>query len=255
MNASMTPTDTIAATSERSFMRKGYEIGYQLLSMSSDEENIIGDAILKNVPAISRLADVGCADARLAERLLQDCNDFVIVEPNPILFSLAVSRLQGRCRVTALNDVFPCDIGINDLIVFAHVLYHVDESQWIATFQQLRLGLAPGGVLAIALWNRDSEARQLALSHSGFDRWLCAFEDLERYGQALAEVGLVRCASDTLTPLIKPHSIPAAKAILEFLLGDGIQRVGHAIIERECRRLVETGLTNRQTLCFFRKAS
>jgi len=235
----------------RFFMGSEYALGYELLSVCSLEDRHIPAALDQCMSLRGRLLDIGCADGRITAAIAAHFGEVDVIEPNPLLYSLAMSRLShGRYRLRGTNDTVAPYSGPYELILASHMLYHVAIEGWGAFFSAMAQQLDASGEIAVILWDRDSEARQLTLGKAP-NRWLCCTEDLYERQERIEKCGLHLRVSHSFTPAIRPSTIVAARLILRFLLGRASHSSSDDDMEAMSQRILNHGLSNQQTLTVF----
>ena len=259
------PAVNLSLAPDRFFMSRDYALDYLAHSISSSEEYILPhailDTVLKKNQSPRSILDIGSADGRLTQRIAQSAEHLTIFEPNPILFSLAVSRLSFAAKTTLLshNLSFPghsqLSIPRADLIIASHVLYHVTRPEWPRFFVKISSRLRSSGIFVATLWNKNSDAQKLAAAVAP-GHWVSTAEDLDGARDILHEAKLTLFAKTDVNPLIKTYSEEAATRVRRFLVGrrskdgDGHQLAVFNEIENT---VLEIGLNNSQTIFFLKK--
>lgn len=151
-----------------------YIIGYEILNQCSNEEDllagVIEDVVFTRLRRRDMWVDLGAGNGRLTLRLAAGFTRRIVVEPDPILYSMAryavLSRFPGS---VVLRDELPAVLervrdGC-DVILLSHVFYHLEKDDWQGLITRLFGKLTPGGALVIVLWNRQSEAYEIAVKY------------------------------------------------------------------------------------------
>jgi SAM-dependent methyltransferase len=210
----------------RFFLQREYAFGYLLFSMSSNEEEVIGNSIRKALPSAvkhSSCLDIGAADGRISRLYAKDMNVYEAFEPNPLLFSLLKSRFDSRANVRLRNLCFSpqsvTKIKKFDVVVCCHVFYHINPADWERTIAKIGRLLRKGGSFINVLWSVSSDVRMVAEKVTP-NRWICVAEDFLSDNKAWFEQCRLRLKSrEHLRPEIQAHSREAAAEIADFLVG------------------------------------
>ena len=244
-------------TGDRFFLRTEYALGYIALSICSAEEWLLGRALRKvlrnHLPNAKTLLDIGCADGRLTLAIAKEFEIVSFYEPNPTLFSFAVSRLSRSVRLeTAANQTFPprnLSHQQFDAVLCSHVLYHIEPDRWDHFFRCVAKVTVPGGVLIAVLWNANSIARQMSL-RANPNRWLTSAADLMAMEPALRRAGFQILDRVEEAPVVRAHTRDCANLVSNFLLGEyaatgkNVAEVAQELGEMLCG----TGLRNSQDI-------
>jgi hypothetical protein len=247
----------------RFFMNSHYAFGFSCLSISSDEERLLGgalrNAIADNLDQVNCAFDIGCADGRLARNVFSAANELVCWEPNPILYSFAVSNLahlEGSVR--CINSSFSVDdeqdLGKGSCILLSHVLYHIREERWHEVFLAVKKILTSQGICVVVLWNKDSEARMISQSID-VGRWLCDAEQFIKVMSGYTDLGLQITSVVDLDISIQPHTLDMAHAISQFLVGHAKSDTPETkeAFEKLDQKLLSSGINNSQSIIVLRR--
>jgi SAM-dependent methyltransferase len=232
-------------------MGSEYALGYELLSVCSLEDRHIPATVEQCMSLGGRLLDIGCADGRITAAIAEHFEEVDVIEPNPLLYSLAMSRLRnGSYRLRGANDTLDPYSGPYELILASHMLYHVAIEGWASFFSNMARQLDTAGEIAVILWDRDSEARQLTLDKAPH-RWLCCTEDLYERLEQIGKCGLRLRGTHRFIPVIQPSTLMAARLILRFLLGRASHNSSDEDLDALEQRMLKHVLSNQQTLAVF----
>lgn len=104
--------------------------------------------------------DAGAGTGKLTAWLAARFAKVIGVEPNP---SLAAEFRTTCPKATLLTDtILAANPRVSaDFILCSHVFYYIPRTEWEATLRQLLSWLAPGGILAIAIQNPDSDCMRM----------------------------------------------------------------------------------------------
>ena len=157
----MTETDTHArglSAAPIDPLRYGY---------SGVDRGEVTDRLLKVIPGMSRLLDVGCGTGTITWNLQQLLKvEAIGIEPNPDRAEAA--RARGlNVRDDVLSAKLLADLGLFDVILFADVLEHLVDP--VSVLQIARSGLKPGGVIVVSVPNVAHWTIRLNLALGRFD--------------------------------------------------------------------------------------
>ena len=103
-----------------------------------------------------RALEIGCADGRLTESLLERCDEVVALDTS----HRAVTAAQARApRAVVLQGMAPADLpaGPFDLVLLSEVGYFLTPLELVATLRRCAASLAPGGELVLCHWQHPTE--------------------------------------------------------------------------------------------------
>jgi SAM-dependent methyltransferase len=102
-----------------------------------------------------RVLEVGCADGRLTEELVERCDDLVALDTSSRAVVAARRRVPGA---TVLQGAAPADLppGPFDLVVLSEVGYFLTPLELVATLRRLEASLAPGGEVVLCHWQHPT---------------------------------------------------------------------------------------------------
>lgn len=168
---------------------------------------------------VSRLArrnvfiDAGAGTGKLTAWLQPHFQQTIAIEPNSSLRE----ELQATCvgaQVVATPIVEAQPDALADFILCSHVFYYIDRHHWGANLQALTRWLAPGGVLAIALQNPDTDCMRMLRHFTGEAFDLASLGTA--CGNSAAEQFEVRI--ETVEAHVQTDSSQAAYTIAEFMM-------------------------------------
>ena len=103
-----------------------------------------------------RALEIGCADGRLTEALLERCDQVVALDTS----HRAVTAAQERAPSAAvMQGMAPADLpaGPFDLVLLSEVGYFLTPLELVATLRRCERSLAPGGELLLCHWQHPTE--------------------------------------------------------------------------------------------------
>jgi LmbE family N-acetylglucosaminyl deacetylase/SAM-dependent methyltransferase len=103
-----------------------------------------------------RALEIGCADGRLTEALLERCDQVVAIDASHRAVAAARDRVPGAVveQGTAPADLPP---GPFDLVLLSEVGYFLTPLELVATLRRCEASLAPGGELVLCHWQHPTE--------------------------------------------------------------------------------------------------
>jgi SAM-dependent methyltransferase len=103
-----------------------------------------------------RALEVGCADGRLTEELVERCDDLVALDTSGRAVASARRRVPGA---TVQQGAAPADLppGPFDLVVLSEVGYFLTPLELVATLRRLEASLAPGGEVVLCHWQHPTQ--------------------------------------------------------------------------------------------------
>ena len=102
-----------------------------------------------------RVLEVGCADGRLTEALLERSDEVVALDTS----HRAVEAARARApKATVVHGVAPADLppGPFDLVVLSEVGYFLTPLELLGTLRRCEAALAPGGELVLCHWQHPT---------------------------------------------------------------------------------------------------
>jgi SAM-dependent methyltransferase len=157
--------------------------------------------------------DAGAGNGQLTGWLAPRFRKTIAIEPNPSFRE----GLQRSCRGVELLPVPIAQARPNaqaDFILCSHVFYHIDRDHWAENLRSLASWLRPGGVLAVALQNHETDCMRMLRHFTGEEF------DLGALGRAFANdaQGQFDVRMETVEAHIQTDSFEAAYLIAEFIL-------------------------------------
>jgi hypothetical protein len=159
------------------------------------------------------MIDAGAGNGKLTTWFIPRFQQIVAIEPNPSLeVALRESCPSIRVLPTTITAATPSVEA--DFILCSHVFYYIPQSEWEANLERLISWLAPGGVLAVALQNTETDCMRMLKHFMGqrFD-----LGELCRLAQSRSRAQLpVRI--ETVPAYIQTDDVNTAGTIAEFIL-------------------------------------
>ena len=185
------------------------------LSCTDQKEKAMAflDNEVKLLPGKGTFIDVGAGTGKLTAHFAPSFRHTVAIEPNPLL----VSELRTNCPGVTILQKNLNKAAVEqraDFVLCSHVFYYLPLNLWLQSLDQMAGWLAMGGVLEIALQNRDTDCMKM-LNHflnQRFDLAGLAAQFANRAGQLFA-VSLM-----TVPATIRTASLQEACCVAEFML-------------------------------------
>ncbi len=103
-----------------------------------------------------RALEIGCADGRLTESLLERCDEVVALDTS----HRAVTAARARApRAVVVQGITPDDLpaGPFDLVLLSEVGYFLTPLELVASLRRCSASLTPGGELVLCHWKHPTE--------------------------------------------------------------------------------------------------
>lgn len=146
-----------------------YRRAFQIFLAHTNEKTVIHSWLTRLVgglPTRELLIDAGAGSGQLTATLLPWFRRTIAIEPSPYLREpLQQNCPQAEVLTTTIRAAQPGDAG--DLVLCSHVLYYIDEAEWLAQLECLASWLASGGVLAVILQSPDCGCTELLAHFTG----------------------------------------------------------------------------------------
>ncbi len=157
--------------------------------------------------------DAGAGNGKLTGWLQARFGRTIAIEPNPTL----VNELRKACPTVEVlpRPILEAEPGARaDFVLCSHVFYYLDRLLWADHLRRLAGWLRPGGVLAVALQNPNTDCMGLLRHFTGKQF------DLGALARAFAAEAADRFAvrTDTVEAHIETESFEPAYVIAEFML-------------------------------------
>ncbi len=156
--------------------------------------------------------DAGAGTGKLTTWLSDRFTTVIGVEPNP---SLAAEFRTACPKATLLPDtIVAAAPGVSaDFILCSHVFYYIPRQEWEANARHLISWLAPGGVLAIAIQNPDTDCMRMV------NHFIGRRVDLRELAATVSVPnGPYDVRLDTVQAYIRTDDLQTACEVAEFIL-------------------------------------
>jgi len=150
----------------KSFHSQSEEYGdnFEFLLAHTDEKQKsiawLTEAV-EQLPLKRQFIDAGAGNGTITQVLVPYFAHTTALEPNLELRQ----QLQTNCPEITIHPNFIMDADIPsaqaDFILCSHVLYYVEQTQWLAHIEKLATWLAPEGVLVLMLQHHASDCMQM----------------------------------------------------------------------------------------------
>ena len=193
-----------------------YTRAFTVFLAHTDQKDKANSWLKKEVSALARrdvFIDAGAGTGKLTAWLQPWFSTTIAIEPNPSLRA----ELQNTCSVT---EILPVPIiearpsVLADFVLCSHVFYYIDPAVWTEHVRTLAAWLRPGGVLAVALQNHDTDCMRMLSLFTGetFDlRELAKAFTNDASGEFDVRIDLVEAN-------IRTDTFESAYIISEFML-------------------------------------
>jgi ubiquinone/menaquinone biosynthesis C-methylase UbiE len=165
------------------------------------------------LPQRNVMIDAGAGTGKLTSQFVHRFQRVVAIEPNPsLLTELTASCPSAKVIPTNISDANPAEQA--DFILCSHVFYYIPQPEWHITLDRLIDWLAPGGVLAVAIQNPDTDCMRMLYHFVGSRGDL---RDLQVAAESAAR-GRYQVRLETVRARIQTDNLETACQIAEFLL-------------------------------------
>jgi SAM-dependent methyltransferase len=171
------------------------------------------DGLVQSLPARRVFVDAGAGNGQVTAWFLNQFERTIAIEPSPSL-SADLGRSCPSVELIPLKilDARPAVQG--DFVLCSHVLYYIDQVEWLATLTRTASWLTPSGVLAVVLQNHETDCMRMLEAFHGrrFDLAALAQEFESKHGQSY-QVERQLVPAEVTTP-----DFDSAYTIAEFML-------------------------------------
>src|SRR5579871_3804920 len=115
---------------------------------------------IERLPRRATFIDAGAGNGQLTARLVPRFDQVIAIEPNSSL----VQELRTTCPTAKVIDRTIADAtppAQADFILCSHILYYLPLEEWLPNTMRLADWLNPGGVLAIAIQNPNTDCMKM----------------------------------------------------------------------------------------------
>ncbi|MFN0051148.1 MAG: class I SAM-dependent methyltransferase [Planctomycetales bacterium] len=171
-------------------------------------------AEIARLPRRHTLIDAGAGNGQLTARLAPQFEKVIAIEPNPSLVQeLRVACPSAEIIERTITQGFPSSQA--DFIICSHILYYIPRAEWLINTQRLTGWLHPGGVLAIAIQNPQTDCMQMVRHFIGGELDGLAQLQAEFSSQSTPDF---EARFETVTAHIETTDLETACRIAEFIL-------------------------------------
>jgi hypothetical protein len=142
------------------------------------------DGLVQSLPARRVYVDAGAGNGQVTAWFIDAFERTIAIEPSPSL-SADLRRNCPTAEVLPVKILEARPAAPADLILCSHVLYYIQQGEWLPTVARMASWLAPGGTLAIVLQNHETDCMRMLQAFHGqrFDLSLLAQEFDRKHGQ------------------------------------------------------------------------
>lgn len=169
--------------------------------------------LVKMLPSRHVFIDVGAGNGKVTSWFIDSFDQTIAIEPNESLRAeLKKNCPQIEVLPERILDAKIADSG--DFVLCSHVLYHIDDGEWMFILERLASWLSLNGVLVVVLQHHKSECMQM-LQH--FFDWRFDLTALARTFQS--EKGdRYEVAIETVPAHVTTLDFNSAYTVAEFML-------------------------------------
>lgn len=116
--------------------------------------------VVNKLPFRRQFIDAGAGNGILTQPLTPYFAHTTALEPNRELRR----QLQQNCPGISIQPDFIMDAELSihaDFILCSHVLYYIEQTQWLAHIEKLATWLAPDGILVLMLQHHESDCMHM----------------------------------------------------------------------------------------------
>jgi SAM-dependent methyltransferase len=182
---------------------------------NTDQKEKASEWLDREVGSLARrrtAIDAGAGTGKLTAWLAGRFGTVTGVEPNPSL----AAEFRAACPSATLvpDTIVGAEPGAADFVLCSHVFYYIPRAEWEANARKLIGWLDPGGVLAVALQNPDTECMRMV------DHFVGGRFDLGDLATVAASApgGPYDVRLDTVEAHVRTDDLRTACQIAEFVL-------------------------------------
>ncbi len=191
-----------------------YHQSFKTFLSHTDQKDKALDWLRREINALpkrERMIDAGAGNGKLTSLFVKRFQSVTAVEPNPTL----VADLQKACptvQVVTGNILNAAVEGNADFVLCSHVFYYIPKKEWVAHLLTLLGWLTPGGVMAAAVQNPNTDCMQMARHFHGQQ------VDLTELVSASVATGQYESRIETVQASIVAPDLDTACRVAEFIL-------------------------------------
>lgn len=171
------------------------------------------DHIVDGLPRKRVFIDAGAGNGKVTAWFAPTFEQTIALEPNASLRA----ELEQTCPDAEVlpHPVLEARPGRpGDLVLCSHVLYYIDDDEWMATIEKLASWVAPGGSLTVIIQHHNSDCMKML--DRFFDRHFNLEKTAEKFRRQNGSGFEVRF--DTVASKITAPDFHSACTIAEFML-------------------------------------
>ncbi len=153
-----------------------YDLGFQTFLTHTTQKLSACNAILAATDKghLQTLLDIGAAEGTLTGMIANNFDNIYIIEPNDVFAAQAAHRFPPATVICKNIEDVPDDGSIRaDVILVAHVLYHIQPKEWGRFFQAASRFLKDDGQIIVLLQHQDTDYMHifdaLGVAHTNLD--------------------------------------------------------------------------------------
>lgn len=173
------------------------------------------EQLARQLPRKEVFIDAGAGNGSATAWLAGEFQRAIAIEPSPYL----CEELRRRCpavdiHTATIREAQPAAPG--DLVLCSHVLYHIEQAEWLDHLEKLASWLAPAGTLVVALTRPEADTMRMLAHFSGRRFDLAGLA--ERFRASAGAAYAVEMA--TVPAQIVTADLDTAYRIAEFILNN-----------------------------------
>jgi SAM-dependent methyltransferase len=171
------------------------------------------DELVRSLPERRVFVDAGAGNGQVTAWFLGQFARTIAVEPSPSLGD-ELRRACTGAEVLPVKILEAQPAAPADLALCSHVLYYVEQKEWLAHAAHMASWLAPGGVLVVVLQNHETDCMRMLEAFHGrrFDLTALAQEFDEKHGRRH------RVERELVPAHVTAPDLATAYVIAEFML-------------------------------------
>jgi SAM-dependent methyltransferase len=171
------------------------------------------EALVDRLPSRRVLIDAGAGNGQVTAWLEEKFERTIAVEPSPSL-SADLRRACPKAQVVVAKILEAQPEARGDFVLCSHVLYYINQDEWLAHARRMVSWLAPQGTLVIVLQNHETDCMRMLESFLGrrFDLTGLAQELQQDQG------GRYRVERQLVPAQVTSTDFDSAYTVAEFML-------------------------------------